>query len=86
MAEYDLVVTSTALRAIGKLPEEIQQLINQSIDGLKYDPRPAGCFKMTDYETIYRLRIRRYRVLYNIYDKRLVVQVIDADHRRDAYR
>ena len=86
MAEYDLVVTSTALRAIGKLPEEIQPLINQSIDGLKYDPRPAGCLKMKGFETLYRLRIRRYRVLYNIYDKRLVVQVIDADHRRDAYR
>ncbi|HOU33006.1 MAG TPA: type II toxin-antitoxin system RelE/ParE family toxin, partial [Synergistaceae bacterium] len=34
----------------------------------------------------YRLRLGDYRIVYEIFDKPLVVLVIRIAHRRDAYR
>jgi mRNA interferase RelE/StbE len=34
----------------------------------------------------YRVRVGDYRVVYEVFDDRLVVQVIRIGHRRDAYR
>jgi mRNA interferase RelE/StbE len=33
----------------------------------------------------WRLRVRDYRVLYDIYDDQLVIWVVHVGHRRDAY-
>jgi mRNA interferase RelE/StbE len=33
-----------------------------------------------------RVRVGDYRVVYEVHDDRLLVQVISVGHRRDAYR
>ncbi len=50
------------------------------------DPRPRGCIKMKGYSNQWRIRSGRYRIIYSIYDARLVVEVIDVDDRKDVYR
>jgi mRNA interferase RelE/StbE len=36
--------------------------------------------------TVYAARRGEYRVLYQIFDERLVIHVVSVTHRRDAYR
>jgi mRNA interferase RelE/StbE len=35
---------------------------------------------------VYRVRVGDYRVVYEVHDDRLLVQVIRVGHRRDVYR
>ena len=37
-------------------------------------------------EDAYRIRVGDYRIIYAIYDDRLLVLVIDVGHRREVYR
>jgi mRNA interferase RelE/StbE len=34
----------------------------------------------------YRVRVGDYRIVYEVFDSRLVVQVVRVGHRRDVYR
>ncbi len=82
---YELTYTPRAQRAIERLPREIQKRIFRSIEALASNPRPPGSVKLTGEEA-YRIRVGDYRVIYTIYDDRLLVLIIDIGHRREIYR
>ncbi len=52
---------------------------------LEDDPRPVGCIKMSG-RNAYRIREGDYRIIYEIEDEVLRVIVIEAGHRKEAYR
>lgn len=35
---------------------------------------------------VYRVRVGDYRIVYEVFDDRLVIQVVRVGHRRDVYR
>ncbi len=41
---------------------------------------------MAGEDSVYRVRIGDYRILYEVIDERLVIQVVRVGHRRDVYR
>ncbi|MEB2787253.1 type II toxin-antitoxin system RelE/ParE family toxin [Algoriphagus sp. E1-3-M2] len=47
-------------------------------------PRPNGCKKLKGKEA-YRIRVADYRVVYEIADKILYIEVIAIGHRKDIY-
>ncbi|MDN5572076.1 MAG: type II toxin-antitoxin system RelE/ParE family toxin [Propionibacteriaceae bacterium] len=49
-------------------------------------PRPHGAKKLAGEQTAWRIRIGDYRVIYDVFDAELVVTVVRAAHRREAYR
>ncbi len=49
------------------------------------NPRPEGALKMEGAET-YRVRVRDYRIIYEIVDRELLVLVVKIGHRRDVYK
>jgi mRNA interferase RelE/StbE len=55
------------------------------IADLAGNPRPPGCQKLSTQER-YRLRVGRYRVVYEIRDRELVVLVVKVADRKDVYR
>lgn len=57
----------------------------RAIEDLAEDPRPRGSKKLAGEATAWRIRIGDYRVLYDIRDGALVVQVVRAGHRREVY-
>jgi mRNA interferase RelE/StbE len=57
-----------------------------TVETLATDPRPEGVRKLTDTENTYRIRVGDYRVVYNISDKRLVIEIIRVRDRKDAYK
>ncbi|MBK9365748.1 MAG: type II toxin-antitoxin system RelE/ParE family toxin [Deltaproteobacteria bacterium] len=73
-----------ALKDLRKLERDIQRAVVEAVESLAMNPRPPGCKKLVGRDG-WRLRVRDYRVLYDVYDDRLVVYVVHVGHRRDIY-
>jgi len=58
--------------------------IKESIYDLSLNPRPYGYIKIKERNG-YRVRVGDFRILYNIFDNILVVEVIDLGHRKEIY-
>ena len=85
MASYKLYIKPSAVKEIESLPKKDRVRVIKKIQGLATDPRPPGCEKLTGEEK-YRVRQGRYRVVYSITDKELIVTVVKVGHRRDIYK
>lgn len=86
MACYKLVWKRSALKELRALPRQAVAALVDLAESLASDPRPPGCRKLTGSERTYRLRAGDYRLVYEVFDDRLVIQVVRAAHRSDAYR
>jgi mRNA interferase RelE/StbE len=64
---------------------EVNKIV-AAVTDLAKDPRPDGCTKMQGSDLAYRIRIGDYRVIYEIFEKRLVIEVVRVSHRREVYR
>ncbi len=86
MNRYRVEIARRAVKSIAGLPPTQQRRIRAAIDLLAHEPRPPGCVALSGEESAYRVRVGDYRILYEIIDARLVIQVIRIGHRRDVYR
>lgn len=84
MAKYTVSLSKRAQKQLDKLSDAVADPIFQAIEKLGDDPRPHGCKKLKGRKG-YRIRIGDYRVIYEIFDSTLLVDVIDLGHRRDIY-
>jgi mRNA interferase RelE/StbE len=83
---YVVSYTTKAAKQFKKLNRNTKIFIAAAIMKLEREPRPAGAKKMSDFDNYWRIRIRDYRVIYSIYDRELVIDVIKIGHRREIYR
>jgi len=83
---YTVEIQPAAKRQIKKLTLSIQAQIIQELEELELDPRHPGVLKMSGEENTYRVRVGKYRIIYEIYDRILLVSVIKVGHRREIYR
>lgn len=83
---YRVEVARRAVRAISRLPRAEQQRVRAAIDILAESPRPPGCVALTGEHGVYRVRVGDYRIVYEVRDRILLVQVVRVGHRRDVYR
>ena len=58
----------------------------ESVETLAENPYPVGVRKLEGAEFTYRIRVGDYRVIYEVYNDVLIVEVIRVRHRKDAYR
>ena len=86
VSRYTVEIARRAVKSIVKLPGHEQQKIRAAIDILADEPRPPSCTKLSGEDSVYRVRIGDYRILYEVIDVRLVIHVVRVGHRRDVYR
>ena len=86
MATYRIEVSATAERQIRTLPRADQLRVVRVIRALSTDPHPPGCRKLAGHADVFRVRIGRYRVLYSIEDRRLIIIILKVADRKDVYR
>jgi len=86
MACYTIEWRNSARRELRHLAPPVVSRIVMAVSALGHDPRPSGCRKLVGSEHTYRIRVGAYRVIYEVLDDRLLVEVVRARHRRDAYR
>lgn len=70
---YQVELSKRAERQLGKLDPDTQQLIAAAIDRLAVESRPSGVKKLKGEENVYRIRVRDYRILYEIQDDELTI-------------
>ena len=86
MAGYSIRIKKSArkeLEAVNSKADR-RRLVKQ-IESLATDPRPRGAVKLSGLDR-YRIRQGRYRILYTIEDKDLIVYVIKLGDRKDVYK
>jgi mRNA interferase RelE/StbE len=83
---YQVQIARRAVKTLAALPRREQQRIRAAIDLLAQTPRPPGCIAMAGEPSVYRVRVGDYRIVYQVSDAVLLVQVVRIGHRRDVYR
>jgi mRNA interferase RelE/StbE len=81
---YNVTLKKRAIKALEKINEPYYTNIKEAIYSLADNPRPIGCIKLKGRDG-YRIRVADYRVIYEIFDDVLLVDVIDLGHRKDIY-
>jgi mRNA interferase RelE/StbE len=83
---YKVELSRTAMKALEDLPKGDLQKISKKIDGLETNPRPHKVEKLSGSDDLYRVRCGDYRIVYQIFDKKLIILVVNIGHRREIYR
>ena len=84
MPVYSITITKTAQKQLDRLNNTIADSIIQLIQSLALNPRPVGYKKLKGRDG-YRIRKGDYRIIYDIHDKVLIINVIAIGHRKDIY-
>ena len=58
----------------------------QAVETLAENPYALASKKLVSSDSIYRIRVRDYRIIYNIEFSVLTIEVIKVGHRREVYR
>ena len=82
---YRVEIRRQAVKELSRIDRRDRERIQQAIDGLAENPRPAESKKLRSRDG-WRLRVGVYRILYRIEKERLLVLVVKIGHRRDVYR
>lgn len=85
MARYKITFKKSVTRDFRAIPSGDVKRILKKIENLAENPRGEGCVKLSAQER-YRVRSGIYRIIYEIRDKTLVVQVVKVAHRSTVYK
>ena len=81
---YKVNFSKKASKSLQDISESFYSNIKKSILSLSQNPRPFGYKKLKNREA-YRIRVGNYRVIYEIFDTELIIDIIDLGHRKDIY-
>ncbi len=81
---YRVNIRREALKALESVPKDFRDPLRTRINQLAEDPRPSGVKKL--HGGGYRVRQGPYRIVYEIDDDNLFVNITSVKHRKDAYR
>ena len=82
---YTLNFSKPALKELAKINEPFYSNIKSAIIALTEEPRPHGYKKLKGRDG-YRIRVGDYRIIYDVFDDILLIEVIELGHRKDIYK
>jgi mRNA interferase RelE/StbE len=85
MEKYKITFKKSVAKDLKSLPKSDIKRILSKIVSLSENPRRKGAIKLSG-ENLYRIRQGLYRIIYEIRENELVVQVIKVGHRSDVYK
>ena len=85
MASYELRFKRSVKKDLRRIANQDIPLILNRIEALAAEPRPPGCKKLSSKE-LYRVRQGIYRIVYEIFDDKLVILVVAVAKRALVYR
>lgn len=81
---FTLRIEKAVIKALEKINEPYYSKIKSAILNLAENPRPPG-YKKLKGRAGFRIRVADYRIIYEIFDDILQVDVIDLGHRKSIY-
>jgi mRNA interferase RelE/StbE len=85
MAKYTIYLSKKAQSALDQLSDHLAAPILLTIEKLSENPRPAGHKKLRG-QYGYRVRVGNYRIIYDIIDNKLIIEILAIGNRKDIYR
>ena len=84
---YEVVFKKSAVKELQNLPQKVQQKIIDAVQLLSLNPYTEllQIKKMKGADSLYRIRIQDYRVIYLIENHIIKVTIIKIGHRKEVY-
>lgn len=82
---FEVVLSRRAEKGLDKIPIVWQKKILVKLHQLRFNPY-IGKKLEGRYKNDYSIRVWPYRIIYSIKKKKLIVEVIEIEHRGRAYR
>ena len=84
---YEIILTTSSRKQLQKLPKQTQINILNGLQKLAENPFAANVNvkKMQGEENVYRLRTGDYRIIYELYNNIMTIEVIKIAHRQNIY-
>ena len=82
---YSIKFSKTALKSFKKLDKKIQKLALKALERLKENPK-IGTPLIGNLKGFWKLRFSRYRIIYQLENRKLIIIVFDIGHRKDIYK
>ncbi len=88
VSAYKVAFTSSAKKDFDRLPAKIQDRVVEAVRFLAENPLTEllKIKKLKGAESLYRVRVGDYRLIYEVRSHILLVLVIKIGHRREIYR
>ena len=86
MASYRIEWKASAIRELRRLDRSVIPRIVEAVGRLAEVPFPQGCRKLKGSTDTYRIRVGNYRVVYEVAERCLVIEIVRVRHRKDVYR
>jgi mRNA interferase RelE/StbE len=86
MEPYEITLKPSVEKDLRKLPSTMLPRILNRLEDLKVEPLPSQAIKLSGTDSLYRIRVGDYRIVYEVDTpvKRILIQYIR--HRREVYR
>lgn len=80
---YEIIFDGKAIECLEKLPQNISKRIFNKILNSKTNPQKY--FKKLKGRNEFSLRVGNYRIIVDIFNKKLVILVLYIEHRKKVY-
>lgn len=84
--KYKVEIIPSAKKSLKNIDLQYVPKILERINLLEINPIHHGSEKLSGYENTYRTRVGKYRIVYEIHEKRVLVLVVNINPRKDIYR
>ena len=82
---FEIKFKKKAIKALSRINTPNYNNIIKVIDNLAENPRPNGYKKLTGRDG-YRIRVGSYRIIYDIFDTKLIIEIVNVGSRGDIYK
>lgn len=93
---YTIVIDKVALKELKKLPIGVKQGVDKMVRSLVDNPFPVGVKKIKGLskefvnrmgtDAVYRVRMADYRIIYTVFEEKVLICVVKVGMRKDVYR
>ena len=86
IAVFNVVVSKQVKKYLQKQDPVTRKRLENALLEMAEDPFTGEVKKLSGYETLFRKRVGSYRILYDVFQTRMMVDVIKVDSRGNAYK
>jgi mRNA interferase RelE/StbE len=83
---YKIQWKKSAKKELKKLDKQVILRILQAVENLAEDPWQSASKKLVGSDSIYRIRVGEYRIIYSLESSVLTIEIIKVGHRKEVYR
>jgi mRNA interferase RelE/StbE len=81
---YEIQYKRKEIKALAKINELYYSAIIQAIEDLSVNPRPNG-YKKLSGRSGFRIRVDTFRIIYDVFDTNLIIEIVNLGSRGSIY-